>query len=84
MDDTTITIKDEDGVTHDFILVTSFDHPHLARHYYIYTDNIPDEDGNIEYLAMYQDEGEPEDVAHEVEEDEDWALVNEVIGAFLE
>ena len=79
-----ITLADEEGHEHDYFLVYSFDHPEKARHYTIYTDYIPDEDDNISYYAMYQDDSDEEGVAHSVEDDEDWELVNTVLASFLD
>ncbi len=83
-DDLKITLQDEDGQEQNYFIVYTFDNLDNTRHYTIYTDYKEDDEGNISYYAMYQDDTDEEGVFHPCESDEDWELVDSVLSSFLE
>lgn len=75
LDGQSLYIEDENGPQRMVILFT-FDSPDYGKQYVVYQD--PEGDPDQVFASIYDDEGG----LHPIEDDEEWAMVEEVIHTF--
>lgn len=74
----TLFVKDEDGNELEMQILFTFEDEANNRKYVVFTD--PKQDDEEVYASRYDDEGN----LLPVETDEEWTMIEEVIGAFGE
>ncbi|MCI5723044.1 MAG: DUF1292 domain-containing protein [Erysipelotrichaceae bacterium] len=78
LDDNKMTITDDDGNEHEVEILLTFENADKTKNYVLFT--IPDDsEGNV-YAYSFGEDGE----MVEVEDEEEWQMCQEVLGAFLE
>lgn len=73
-----ILITEEDGTETEMEILFTFDDDSRNKSYVLFTDP-KDEEGEV-FACSYTDEGEMEPV----EDPEEWSMIEEVFGAFVE
>ena len=74
----TLFVKDEDGNEIEMQILFTFDDEEHDRKYVVFAD--PNQDDDEVFASRYDEEGS----LLPVESDEEWAMIEEVIGAFSE
>lgn len=78
LDTNTLFIKDETGKEIEMEILFTFDDEGTGKQYVVFADP-QDEEGEV-FASCYDDEGN----LLPIETDEEWAMVEEVLGAFGE
>lgn len=79
MEDTNImTITDESGQEKEVEIILTFDDENSGKSYVLFTD-ANSEDGDV-YAYSYDEDGN----MSEIEDESEWEMCQEVLGAFLE
>ncbi len=74
-----IKVTDKDGVEKDAEVIMCFESEKTGKKYVIYTFNEVDETGNIALYSSEVDESGDENVFKNIESEEDWAMVKDVM-----
>ncbi len=74
----TLYVHDENGNEMEMEILFTFDNEEKQRKYVVFSDPA-DENGEV-YASAYDEEGN----LLPIETDEEWAMVEEVLGAFIE
>ncbi len=78
LDSNTMFVKDEDGKEVEMEILFTFENEELKKQYVVFSDPN-DENGEV-FASCYDDEGN----LYPIETDEEWEMVEEVLGAFNE
>lgn len=76
LDENCLYVQDEHGVERKMTILFTFDNPEGDKHYVVFQD--PEADDDQVYASRYTDEGE----LLPIESEDEWNMVEEVIGAF--
>ena len=82
MEDTFI-LKDENGKEVEFIVIDSFYHEEFGKGYVIYTDESVNGLGQMNLFVSSFDQEYPDDLK-ELETQEEWAMIEEVMKGWKE
>lgn len=78
MDEKVMTITDESGQEKEVEIILTFEDEKNGKNYVLFTD-ANNEDGNV-YAYSYDEDGN----MTEIEDESEWEMCQEVLGAFLE
>ncbi len=78
MDENTLVVMNEDGHEIEMTILFTFKDEHQNRDYVVYYD--PDDESGNTYASIYDDEGH----LFPIESEEEWDMIEEVLGSFLE
>lgn len=78
LDSNSLYVTDENGNEKRMEILFTFDNEQNAKHYVVFTD--PDAQDDEVFASAYDEEGS----LLPVESDEEWQMIEEVIGAFQE
>lgn len=74
-----INVTDKDGALKEAEVVMCFESEETGKKYVIYTFNEVDETGSIALYSSEVDESGEETVFKDIESEEDWAMVKDVM-----
>ena len=78
MDDETLIVADDKGVEIEMTILFTFEDERRNHKYVIYYN--PKEDNDNIYASIYDDEGH----LFPIESDEEWDMIDEVLGSFMD
>ena len=82
MEERTFTVIDEEGREVEYEVVLTFKNPDNNKSYVIY--KLPDEDNDEVFAAMYDEENKLGGNLLQIETDEEWDMLDEVLNSFIE
>lgn len=82
MDDKRIFVTDESGVEVEFEVVLTFTGPENGKKYVVY--KIPNDDSEEVFAAVYDETDEGGGNLIEIDDEEEFDMVQEVLDAFLD
>ena len=80
MDDNLMYITDENGETTAYEVILTYEHPETKINYVIY--KLPEETEEV-LAARFVEEGEGEGSLEPIETEEEYRMIEEVLGAFI-
>ena len=81
MDDKTIVVTDENGNTTVYEIILTFDSPDTGKKYVIY--KLPEEDEEV-MAAVYEEEADGEGNLTEIQTEEEFEMIQDILDSFLE
>ena len=82
MEEKTFVVVDENGVETEFEVVLTFKNDEFNKSYVVY--KLPGEEHEEVFAAIYDEEAKDGGNLIQIETEEEWDLVEEVLDAFLE
>ncbi len=82
MNEKEFIVVDEDGVETEFEVVLTFKNDEFNKSYVIY--KLPGEDQDEVFAAIYDAEAKNGGKLIQIESDEEWDMIEEVLNAFLD
>ncbi len=81
--DNKITVTKEDGTVVECDVIVSFECTDTGKNYIVYTDGELDEDGNTKLYASTYDDSEEIPRLLEIETEEEWQMVDEILDQMI-
>ena len=82
MEEKTFTVVDELGVSKEFEVILTFKSEDFGKSYVIYKN--PDEESDEVFAAIFDEEAKDGGNLIQVESDEEWNMLEEVLESFLD
>lgn len=82
MEENTFKVVNEEGVEETFEVVLTFKSDETGKSYVVY--KFPDEDSEEVFAAIYDEEAVDGGKLVQIQTDEEWEMIEEVLGSFQE